>query len=347
MHQTYKIIKILVSSTVIFIAAFLAWLSFLDGHFSITQAIAVKQPKDTITNIINHLEGWEAWSPWMDSGIEHNGRYTPRDGKGRASLHWEHILAGSTTITNTDLIIGEKKDTINQLLQISKPFPCQIALEWHIKETGEESTSMQLTISGTLPFLYRFLARRMETILSMDMMRSLKLLKDYAELGNVASHVSIVGFTRQEDFQLIGLHGSCPSHALDSAMQETFLELTRLLELNNMAYTKTVSCYYDFGINANKECQYLCGVIAATTPCTSALPAPLTTTKIKGTKTLKISYTGEYRHLDNAWVTGLTYLRAKGFKARKRIPAYEVYVLTDATTPAPHEWRTELYIPVR
>lgn len=77
------------------------------------------------------------------------------------------------------------------------------------------------------------------------------------------------------------------------------------------------------------------------------IPTTLVSGKIKSSKTLKISYTGDYKHLGNAWVTGLTYLRAKGLKVRKRIPPYEIYIHTDANSSAPQEWKTELYIPIR
>lgn len=347
MHQTLRILKILLASTAIFAAAMLVWLCFIDGRFSIRQSLTVHQQKDGIADSVVHLKGWAAWSPWLNSGISAQAIADGANSTLNQSLIWQHILAGEVHLSNKKEIREENSNTILQTIRFHQPFDCEAHLQWRITQINPTTSSVELSMEGTLPFQYRYLARRMETILFMDIDRSLKLLKDHLENGVINSAINIEGITQQPDRYLVGLRNSCTTNALDSAMQETFVELLRLLELNNITVNKTLSCYYDFGINANKQCEFLCAAITDTPMKESEIPAPLVVRKIKGSKTLKINYTGDYKHLGNAWVTGLTYIRAKGLKVRKRIPPYEIYVHTDANSPAPQEWKTELYIPIR
>ncbi len=347
MHQTLRILKILLASSAIFAAALLVWLWFIDGRFSIRQSLTVHHQKDGIADTILHLEGWTNWSPWLNSGINAQASSNGANSTLSQSLIWRHILAGEVQLRNEEESREEISNTIFQTLRFSHPFECEVQLQWRITQVNPTTSSVELSMGGTLPYQYRYLARRMETILFMDIDRSLKLLKDQIENGVINSDINIEGIAQQPDRYLVGLRNACTTNALDSTMQETFVELLRLLELNNIAVSKTLSCYYDFGINANKQCEFLCAAITTAPMKESDIPAPLVACKIKGSKTLKISYTGDYKHLGNAWVTGLTYIRAKGLKARKRIPPYEIYVHTDANSPAPQEWKTELYIPIR
>ena len=341
MQQTLKILKILFSSIAIFFAAMLVWLSFLDGQFRVSQTVTINHSKEEIGRIVHQLQTWESWSPWLNSGV------TPNTVHQGCNLTWQHILAGEVLLTNMEHKKGTQTDTIVQTLNFGKPFECSTLLQWQICQVDSTTSTVQLTMAGSLPFQYRYLARRMETILFMDLDRSMKLLKDYVENGVINSKITIEGISQQPDRYLIGLKNRCTSQALDSAMHETFVELTRLLELNNIPITQTLSCYYDFGINANKQCEFMCAAITPEPIKKAEIPTALVSGKIKGSKTLKINYTGDYKHLGNAWVTGLTYIRAKGLKVRRRIPPYEIYIHTDANSSAPQEWKTELYIPLR
>ena len=343
MHQAIKILRILLLSIATFIVAMLCWLYFIDGHFTIRQSITIQQSKNNIVDTIMNLKSWETWSPWLNSGIESDAKIDETT----KELSWKNILGGDLLISKSKICEGIKTDTIQQKLRFSKPFHCETTLQWIISRIDSTSSTVELSIEGDLSYQYRYLARRVETILFMDLDRSLKLLADYVENGTINSTITIDGIEDQPERELIGIKNSCPSHLLDSAMQETFLELTRVLELNNIPRKNTLSCYYDFGINVNKQCEFMCAIIVNDSMKISALPAPLNYEKIKESKTLKISYTGDYKHLANAWVTGLTYIQGKGLKVKRRIAPYEIYVHTDANSSAPQNWKTELYIPIR
>ncbi len=342
MHQTIKVLRILISSITIFGVAMLFWLLFIDGHFIARQNITIHHSKDSIGATIMNLESWQTWSPWLNSGIE----ASPKVDALGTTITCKNILGGDIRISDTKMSKGLQVDTIHQKLSFTKPFKCEATLQWHIRAIDSTASTVELSIQGDLAFQYRYLARRTETILFMDLDRSLKLLSDYIESGSINSSIIIEGIDLQPARDLIGIRNSCPAHALDSAMQETFLELTRLLELNNIPVKKTLSCYYDFGINANKRCEFFCAIIVDANS-RQDLPTPLESARIKSSKALKISYTGDYKHLANAWVTGLTYIQGKGLKVRKRIAPYEIYVHTDANSSAPQNWKTELYIPMR
>lgn len=340
----FKIFKIFLASVAIFIVAILFWLTLLDGHYSVSHSITIHAPKDSIAKIVNNLQKWEEWSPWMNTGVEVKGQVTQRDG--REQIVWQHVLTGNTRMTNlTDSIIQEAR-VVSQQIEFERPFMSYPLMTWKLTDTGNSEVKVDYSLSGEVPFIYRFVVPRLTTILSMELDRSLSLLKDYVETGQVHATISIEGITTQEDIEFIGINNSSVSHSVDSVMQETFMELNKTLEIKNIPAGNTLSCYYDFGINADKRCEFTCAVMTNDSV-KDSLPPPLVRGKIKGSKTLKIKFKGDYKHLTNAWATGLIYIRAKGLKPKKRIPPYEIYIQTEANSMMPGQWETELYIPVR
>jgi len=340
MGLTVKTIRIIILSILVSIGAIALWLFIIDGSFSTERTITINENPQTIANKISTLGRWDEWSPWLNTGTESQTQSISPD----SILSFNHILGGRVRLTKPAIKkVGEGYE-LNQTLNFDKPFECQSQITWTITP-ADSGSATNMVISGTLPFWYRALTQRLETILYMDVFRSLNLLKDYIELGYVESQTHIEGISTNPQLHYVGIRNSCQVEELDSTMQETFIELTRMMQLNGIEESGTLSCYYDFGINAEKKCEFLCAAIIDK-PLENS-PASMETGKIKESKVLKIKYNGDYRHISNAWVSGLTYIRAKGLKIRKNVPPHEIYINTDANSQSPNEWQTELYIPVR
>jgi len=63
-------------------------------------------------------------------------------------------------------------------------------------------------------------------------------------------------------------------------------------------------------------------------------------------KALKFVHTGAYRHLGNAWATGMSDMRHAKMKVDKRNPPFELYLSDPEDTPE-ESLITEVYMPVR
>lgn len=339
MEKLIKTIKIVIASIAVSLLAGVIWLSFVDGSFEISKSIDIDKTPIEVRQTVTSLDKWPEWSPWLNTGSAPQSKVETDKTNESNTLKWNHILAGNVVVTSTTKIIA---DTINQPLTFTEPFNCNANIEW-ITENTENGTKVNMTIKGKLPFLYRAIARRLETILFMDIDRSLNLLKDYCENGKTGYSIVIEGIVKQPSFTYAGIKSDCHIDNLDSTMQNSFELLTKISQLNDINPLGTLSIYYDFGINADYTCSFTSAVIINE----KVAIQKLETGRIKETKALKIRYSGDYKHLINAWASGLTYIRAKGIKQRMKINPYEIYVNTDANSESPEEWVTELYIPVR
>ena len=99
---------------------------------------------------------------------------------------------------------------------------------------------------------------------------------------------------------------------------------------NKMDITKK-TCIYTIGMPVEAAAEIGHGVVCTERP---------------ACKALKLTHTGAYRHLGNAWATAISDMRYAKLKEDKKNPPFEIYI-NDPENTAEAALITEIYMPVK
>ncbi len=183
----------------------------------------------------------------------------------------------------------------------------------------------------------------MKAYIGMDYDRGLKMLKDYLETGSVPSAIKIDPNCKIQSQHYIGLERKCDFHDRATVMGNDFTYLFNYIEKHDIPLTSA-----PFSIVNTYD------VLNKTTSFTTAIPVneeikvtpPLISGFLKEQNGLKVTHTGYYEHLGNAWSTAMAYSRTHKLKTTKEPLGYEFF-LNQATETDRAELLTEVILPIK
>jgi predicted transcriptional regulator YdeE len=335
--------KFLITTLVIFIVAVLAaviWLATLDGKYEVKRSISIQKPSEEVFALIQDFNKWTVWSPWLciepDATVNISG-----DAKSvNESYSWEGELVGTGTITHTDI---KPLEYIEQEIVFKKPMSSQSTVYWEFSTVNDSTTTVKWGMKGEMPFFLRFMTKMMKPMIGMDYDRGLKMIKDLAEKGYVASKVEIMGVADAPAIKYIGERISCSMEDVGTSMGDAFYRIHELADTNRVTYDMAISVYHHFDF-IKGDCDY-----------TAAIPVeedlswgePYSIDSIPASKALKVKFTGDYEHIGNAWSAAMSYSRAHKLRENKGIAPYEVYLTNPMDEPDARKWVSEVYIPIK
>jgi effector-binding domain-containing protein len=335
--------KFLITILVIFIVAVLTaviWLATLDGKYEIKRSITIQKSAEEVFALIQDFNQWPHWSPWLsmepDAKVNISG-----DGKSvNESYSWEGELVGVGTITHIDI---KPLEYIEQEIVFKKPLDSQSLVYWEFAIVNDSTTTIKWGMKGEMPFFLRFMTRMMEPIIGMDYDRGLRMIKDIAEKGYVASNVEIIGVVDAPAIKYIGERIACSMEDVGTSMGDAFYRIRELADTNEVKYDMAISVYHHFDF-IKGDCDY-----------TAAIPIkddinwgePYYIGHIPSSKALKIKFTGDYEHIGNAWSAAMSYNRLHKLRENKGVAPYEVYLTNPMDEPDERKWVSEVYVPVK
>ncbi len=325
---------------VVAVAAALIWLSTLDGNYDVKRTITVHKSTSDVFELVQDFNKWTTWSPWLcmepDAKVEVSG--TGREVNDNYT--WEGKIVGSGIISHTKIV---PLDSLLQEIKFIKPFESTSTVYWNFKTINDSSTSVTWGMRGEMPFLLRFMTKMIEPMVGMDYERGLKMIKDYAEKGYVASEVSIDGIVETSSFKFIGKKTACEMKEVGTSMSADFSDIREWADSKNIEYKTALSIYHKFDFITG-ECEY-----------TAALPVQTDVSigenyyegEIPIVKALKITFKGDYEHLGNAWAAGMSYMQTNKLEENNEVAPFEVYITDPQKEADERNWVTEVYMPIK
>jgi len=325
---------------VVAIAAALVWLSTIDGNYDVKRSISVNKSNQEVFSLIQDFNKWTTWSPWLcmepDAKVEISGSGTELND----TYYWEGKIVGSGIISHSEIV---PLKNITQELKFMKPYESISTVYWNFESINDSTTEVTWGMKGKMPFLLRFMTKMMEPMIGMDYVRGLKMIKDYAEKGYVASDVTINGIVETSSYKFIGKKVACNMDEVGVSMSDAFDGLREFADSSNIKYESALSLYHKFDFMTS-ECEY-----------TAALPIqqevsikePYYQGKIPVVKALKITFKGDYEHLGNAWSAGMSYMQANKLKDNSTVAPFEVYITDPQNEKDERKWVTEVYMPIK
>ena len=315
--------------------AILIYLATLNGRFQIRRSLEIATPGKTVFSAVVDLKSWPEWSPWLihepDALISFSDDYQLEGG----AYSWDGKLAGAGTVTHLSINPHRR---IDQRLSFSRPFKSIGQVLWEFEEHGDR-TLVTWEMSGRLPFLLRYMARRMEPVIGRDFDLGLALLNGY--LDSAAPHPSITfaGTRELEDFSYWGIPCIGNLRQLEATRQASIETLTAAAAGKaGLALT----LYQQFDPLAS---HYRAEVAI---PITNSTPASnYTRREFKGGRYFQMTLDGDHRFLPLGWYALYRHCRMRRLKLDKARPALEIYHDDPAKTTDSNQVTTALYLPIR
>lgn len=301
----------------------------------VSRSIHINAAPDVVYDSVRDFKQWPHWSPWLiaepNCPVQH-----AEDGK---SYSWEGDVIGHGSLS---IVKEDKPSQIDLDLIFVKPWKSQADVKMTFAPEGE-GTTVTWSMNSKLPIFLFFMKNMMVCGISMDYERGLAMLKDYLETGSVPSSVE----TGQASFpstMIAGINTTCSVDSIGETMAADFAKLRDWIESSGVEPAgKPISIYHRWDI-AKRETEYTTGIPVASADL--ELPPEMVTREIPNLEAFSITHTGAYRHLGNAWATGMMFARAKKFRQQRGVHPFEVYETEPGTVPD-EELVTVVHFPVK
>jgi len=316
-------------------AGALGYLATLNGNYHVRRSLEVDAPVDSAFAAVVDFKSWPLWSPWLmhepDTRLEYSDRYDAEGGY----YTWEGQVVGAGKLTHLAL---QPRRRINQEIEFLRPFKSVNRVNWEFEEHGEQ-TLVTWEMVGRMPFLFRFMAQRMEPMIGRDYDLGLALLNGYLNADAPHPRLGFVGRETLDDFSYWSVPCKGNLRQLEST-RRTAVESLRSAAQGNTGLAFTLFRGLD-PLATNYDAEI--GIpISERTPASN-----YTRREFTGGAYYKMTLHGDHRFLPLAWYALVSHCRMHKIKPDKRRPALEIYHDDPQEGQDTNQLLSALYLPVR
>ncbi|WP_353565323.1 SRPBCC family protein [Haloferula sargassicola] len=305
------------------------------AKFHVSRSISIAAPPEKILPAIHDFRKWPAWSPWLIAEPDAKLDFSD-DGK---FYRWEGQITGCGEVTVT----RETPAEVEMDLVFLKPFRAKNLTSFRI-EPDEDGSRVTWSMVGSLPFFLFFMAKSMATFVGADFERGLKMLKDLIELGAVPSKLEFHGTAGFPTTRYVGVRHECEIAAVGDTAAAAMKVLRAWLAESELQPSGCPMMLCDTWDMSRGRCEILMALPLPVPP--ANLPDGWESGEIDAGETYRIRHTGPYRHLGNAWSSGMMRSRAGHFRLKRGVPLFEIYE-NDPEQVGEAEVATVVHFPIR
>lgn len=306
-------------------------------RYRIDKSININKSKEELYKLLVDFNAWMPWSPWQIVEKEAKVKIS-EDG---TFYEWEGEIIGSG---NMEVIGGVEFEKIDYNLTFLKPWKSKSKIFFEFVDKGDY-TEVHWIMESSLPFFLFFMKKMMEAYLGMDFDRGLKMLKEYAETGEVNSELTFEGEKEFNGCKYIGIKTSCSFEDIGPCMERDF---TRLMEFIRSGHEEIVageaiSIYHKWEM-VKRRLTYTACVPVRAIP--DKLPDGAFIGEIPSCKVYSVLHKGPYDYIGNAWSAQYSRKQAKYFKVNRRIDPMEIYHNSPKETQ-PNDLKAEILMAIK
>jgi hypothetical protein len=326
---------ILITIIAIVLLAGLIYLACVDGNFHVRRSLEVGAPIEAAYAAVVDLKSWPMWSPWLmhepDAQIVYSDNYQQEDG----FYSWEGEAVGAGKMTHIEI---RPNQSIHQQIELLKPFKSISDVDWDFEKQGD-NTLVSWEMSGKMPFLFRFMARRMEPMIGRDYELGLALLGGYL---NAAMEHPVINFDGPETLQAFR-YWAIPCNGnlrqLESSRRSS-IETLRSSAAARLGLALTLYHKFDpFGVQFQTE---IAVPIGDKPPASNYQPR-----NFDGGQYFKLTLQGDLKFLPLGWYALASHCRMHKIKIETSRPALEIYQDDPGTIVGANQTVTTLYLPIK
>ncbi|MGD2112699.1 MAG: SRPBCC family protein [Gammaproteobacteria bacterium] len=324
----------------VIVAAPLLYLATLDGSYTVRRSLEIGASRKTVFDKIRDFRTWPDWSPWLVHEPGARLVYSDTPDREGGWYTWDGRTIGAGRLVH-EKFAGEEK--IEQRIEFRRPFRSVCRVWWEFEQTDGGSTRVYWNMAGKMPFLFRFMARKMPDYISKDYDTGLYLLRSELEPGAEVPRISFDGPAEVPDQTALTIHFEGYLEDMKKAMREGFPRLGDYVDENNLSVTGCPFTIYH-KVDPGKmhfNCDLAMPVAAGTTS------AELDVKSFRGGRYYKTTLKGSYDFLELAWYQAYSHLQMQKMTPQHRRASLERYENDPATVSHTNEIITSIYIPVK
>ena len=304
--------------------------------FSVQKSIQINVSVEKAYEALRDFRQWKSWSPWVIAEPDCLLTYAD-DGN---SYAWDGKITGSGNMEVVEEVPG---NYIHYKLTFIKQWKSASDVHFFFRPNGE-GVEVKWTMEGSLPWFMFFMKSMMTAAIGMDYDRGLNMMKDYLETGEVPSKLDFPGLVDFQGTHFLGIRTRSPIAEIGSKMEEDFKRMVAWLKEQSIEISgKPFAVYHDFQM-AKGMTEFTCGFPINKT--SAQIPDGMVMDELPACKAYQVKHTGPYRHVGNAWSSGIMHSRAKVFRQTRKVPPFEIYENDPHTTPE-KEIVTMLHFPIK
>ncbi|MCG8325709.1 MAG: SRPBCC family protein, partial [Thiotrichales bacterium] len=210
---------------IILVAVPLLYLASIDGNYTVRRSRTIKCDINSVFDKLRDFKTWPDWSPWLMHEPDTQMTYSENWDEEGGHYSWDgkHIGAGKMTHVKF-----ERPNRIRQQIEFIRPFKsvCEVGFDL---EKHNQDTQLTWFMNGRMPFLFRFMIKRMVPMISKDYDLGLAMLNGRLDPQAEVPQISFQGSVELEPVQCLckGFAGELAE--MVQAMQTGFPELAKYI----------------------------------------------------------------------------------------------------------------------
>ena len=326
---------IALSIIVALIALALIYLATLDGSYRIRRGLVINAPVKQVFAAIRNLKTWPKWSPWLlhepDATITHSENSNQEGG----FYTWDGGLVGAGKLTHLKI---NPESSIDQQIEFIRPFKSLNQVNWYF-ENSYGSTAIEWEMIGSMPFLFRFMTKRIEPMISRDYDLGLALLNGYLLPAAPHPSISFRDTESLDNFQYWSIPFSGNLREMQAIRKPALIALETAAGENG-GLGLTIYHRIDW-----RQTHYR-GEIAIPVTGPSA-QSNYTNRHFNGGNYFKVEVLGDHEFLPLAWYAAFSHCRMHKIKLDKSRPSLEIYHHNPESVEDSNTIKTTLYVAVK
>jgi len=308
--------------------------------FNVERSVTINKPISEVFEMVSNFNTWPTWSPWLiqEAGCAVN--VTGAVGSVGHGQSWNGKQIGSGNMAITSV---QENKRIDYDLFFLKPWKSQSKVAFIFEEV-KGHTQVTWTMDGTLPVFMFWMKKMMGAWVGSDYMRGLTMLKDLCETNEVHSNIHVANNGAQSEFYYVGIKRECALADMGEIMSKDLQTLHGMVQSDKLSRAiKVIGIYEKFDM-VNARCQFVSALTYDQK--TEVNDERLVSGYVPSHNSCIVTHVGEYKHLGNAWSTGMGYVRSYKLKQMKKVFPYEVYE-NDPSTAEDKDLITHVHFPLK
>ncbi|WP_194768495.1 SRPBCC family protein [Tamlana sp. I1] len=314
------------------------------NEFSFNRSRIIKAPASLLYNKVNDYKSWPSFSPWIEHEPDADLTYEEKTSGVDAGYSWNGKILGEGKMKT---IAVEKDKSIKQNIEFIKPFKSKSNINWTFEDT-DEGTKVTWAMHGKQDFMtkmYTTFAGSIEKNTAPDFDRGLFKLDSIVNADMKIYNITVNGITEHGGGYYIYNTTSCKISDLQNKMETMLPRVIQYAKTNNIKMAGTPFVYYHKWDIDNNAVIFSCCI--PTIEKTISAENDILTGQLEPFKAVKTTLKGNYKNLEEAWETAMTYIPSNNLEFSGNGPMLETYITTPTDSENPADWITEIYIAVK
>jgi len=315
--------------------AALIYLAGQKGRLRVDRSLEIDATVEAVFDTVLDLKSWPLWSPWLmhepDARIDYSDKVNVEGGY----FLWDGKVIGAGKVTHLEIRPGR---AIHQQIEFQRPFKLVNQVEWEFEKIGTR-TLVTWGMHGKMPFLWRFMAKRMESMIARDYELGLALLGGYLNEATAHPQLDFIGDEELEQFHYWAIPCNGNLRQLEAARRSS-IETLRSSPASQIGLSLTLYHQFDpLGVQFQAE---IAVPIGDNTPLSNYRQR-----NFDGGHYFKMTLHGDHRFLPLAWHALTSHCRLHKIKTEPTRPALEIYHQDPAEVDDSNQQVTTLFLPIR